>query len=144
MSDAAHPSASSEQHAAEADIRSALAKQLGIVFVAPPVALVGLKLDAYAPGPPHVLVEIFARVGRSKPGQVRKLSRDMTKLLLAERRLAEPCRKIVAVIDSDAIAHFSNGWDGDFAREFQIELQVVQVDDHLRAKIACAQQRQYR
>ena len=68
----------------------------------------------------------------------------MTKLLLAERKLDQSCRKIIAVIDPEAIAHFENGWDGEFARQFGIELVVVPIEDEVRATVAAAQERQYR
>jgi len=139
-----HPSSSEEQRKAEVSIRLALARHLGEVFSEPPPALKGLELDAFAPGPPPVLVEIFAHVGRSKSGQQRKLSRDMTKLLLAERKLGQACRKVVAVIDPAAIAHCANGWDGEFARAFDIELCVVTVDEELHATVTAAQKRQFR
>ncbi|MDD9965550.1 MAG: hypothetical protein OXR73_04945 [Myxococcales bacterium] len=143
--DESHPSTSGAQLAAEAQIRTALARKLNLVFEAQPRALDGLRLDAYSPGPPHVLVEIFARIGRSKPGQVKKLSRDMAKLLLAEHRLAgEPCRKVIAVMDRAAVAHFERGWDGEFARTFDIETVVVAVDQSVHGAVAAAQRRQYR
>ncbi|MFH1865362.1 MAG: hypothetical protein ABIK85_05705 [Candidatus Eisenbacteria bacterium] len=144
MSEPGHPSTSAEQQTAEALIRSALSRQLAVSFSAPPASLAGLKLDAFATGPPPVLVEIFARVGKSKSGQMRKLSRDMAKLLLAERRLAKACRKVLAVIDPDAVAHFENGWDGEFAKTFGIELVVVAVDEGVRSGILAAQKRQFR
>ncbi|MEZ4442335.1 MAG: hypothetical protein R3B72_24795 [Polyangiaceae bacterium] len=144
MGDPEHPSTSAEQQRAESLIRSALAEHLGVAFEAPPAALAGLKLDAYSAGPPLVLVEIFARVGNSKSGQMRKLSRDMAKLLLAERRLDQACRKVLAVIDPAAVAHFENGWDGEFARTFGIELIVVTVDDDVRRRVLAAQKRQFR
>lgn len=143
--DIEHPSTSTAQLAAEESIRTALAGRLGVAFQPPPPALKGLRLDAYAPGPPHVLAEIFARVGKSKPGQVKKLSRDMAKLVLAERRLeGEPCRKVIAVMDKAAVAHFERGWDGEFARTFGIEIVVVNVDQAVRDAVVAAQRRQYR
>lgn len=73
-----------------------------------------------------MLVEVFAHVGRSKSGQRHKIAHDMTKLLLAERLLGVPCRKVIAVIDEAAVAHLRRGWDGDFAEHFGIEVRVVQ------------------
>jgi len=89
-------------------------------------------------------LEVFAQVGPCKAGQKRKLSRDMTKLLLAERRLGTCCRKVLVVGDAVAIQHLANGWDGEFAREFKIELLVVDAGEDLRRKILAAQQRQVR
>lgn len=106
--------------------------------------LSGLKLDGFADGHTPVCVEVFAHVGPCKAGQQRKLSRDMTKLLLAERRLGKPCRKVIVVGDAAAVGHLTNGWDGEFAREFGIELLVVDVGEvHCRA-VRAAQERQRR
>ena len=77
-----------------------------------PPELGKLKLDGFAPGAPPVLGEVFAHVGRAKGGQRHKIAHDMTKLMLAEKRLGVPCRKVIAVIDEAAIAHMDKGWDG--------------------------------
>lgn len=101
-----HPSHSDEQKEVELHVYEALAMQLGVTFSEQPQALKKLRLDAFATGPQPVLVEVLARHGRSKAGRKRKLSRDMTKLLLAERLLNKPSRKIIALVDPCAIAHF--------------------------------------
>ena len=113
-------------------------------FCAAPSVLSGLKLDGFADGDKPVCVEVFAHVGPCKPGQQRKLSRDMTKLLLAERRLGKPCRKVIVVGDAAAVGHLSKGWDGEFAREFGIELLVVDVGEDVRRALLTAQERQRR
>ncbi len=120
-----HASDSAEQRAIEIDVRRALETMLAVTFADPDPLLRGLKLDAFAPGPPPVLVEVFAHVGPSKSGQRHKVANDMAKLLLAERRLGVPCRKMIAVIDQAAIAHHGRGWVGEFAKEFGFEVIVV-------------------
>ena len=139
-----HPSTSSEQLNAENTIKSELAKLLGVSFVDSPSDLDGLQLDGYAESEPPILVEVFAHVGSSKSGQKRKLSRDMTKLLLAERRLDCACRKILAVVDDEAIEYTTRGWDGEFAREFGIEFVVVPTESDLMLALRKVQDRQRR
>lgn len=139
-----HASNSLEQQTAEGVIRQKLAVILSISFCTQPPELKGLSLDGYAPGTPATLVEIFAHVGRSKSGQQRKLSRDMTKLLLAEKRLGTTCRKVIAVIDKDAIAHTTKGWDGEFAKTFGIEFVLISVDKDMTDQLKTAQERQFR
>jgi hypothetical protein len=68
----------------------------------------------------------------------------MTKLLLAEKLLGTPCRKVLVVADEAAIAYFQRAWDGDFARRFGIETLVVDVEPQLRATLMAAQERQRR
>ena len=137
-----HPSSSAVQRKAEPVVLAALAAQLGVAFGDPSATLGGLELDAFAEGDPPVLVEAFAHVGRCKAGQRRKILQDMAKLLLAERRLGRPCRKVVAVVD--AVAHIQRGWDGEFARAFGIETTVVAAPPDLRLALADAQRRQRR
>ena len=139
-----HPSSSAEQRRAEDDLKKGLAQKLDVVFKPPPSSLTPLVIDAYADGEPPMLIELFAHVGRSKAGQKRKLSRDMTKLLLAERKLDRACRKIIAVLDGEAISHFATGWDGEFAQCFGVELLVVAVPEQLKEKLREVQNRQRR
>lgn len=125
--DVTHASDSAPQRAIEPEVLTALGRELGVTFAtARPSPLDGMRLDGYAPAAPPVLVEVFAHVGRSKSGQRHKIAHDMTKLLLAEKLLGVPCRKVIAVIDEAAVAHLRRGWDGDFAEHFGIEVRVVQ------------------
>ena len=140
-----HASDSSEQRAIEGDILAALAKALGVSFSAEtPVPLEVLKLDGYAPGPPPVLVEVFAHVGPSKGGQRHKIAHDMTKLLLAEKLLAVPCRKVIAVIDKATVSHLSRGWNHEFADSFGIEVRVVPGFENRHEAMLAVQARQRR
>ena len=139
-----HPSSSTVQQQAEAVLSGQAERVLGVRFCPPPPALDGLKLDAFAEGDVPLCGEIFAHIGPSKPGQQRKLSHDMTKLLLAERRLRCPCRKVIMVCDEKAVAHLKNGWQREFADEFGIQVLVVEVGNELRRDLLQAQGRQYR
>lgn len=120
-----HASDSAEQRAIEPEVLRVLATSFAVTFTDADPRLRGLKVDAFAPGAPPVLVEVFAHVGPSKSGQRHKVANDMAKLLLAERRLGVPCRKVIAVIDRAAIAHHERGWVGEFAQTFGFEVIVV-------------------
>jgi hypothetical protein len=139
-----HASDSTEQRAIESEIRTALEVLLAVTFAVSDPLLRGLKLDAFAPGPPPVLVEVFAHVGPSKSGQRHKVANDMTKLLLAERRLGVPCRKVIAVIDRAAIAHHKGSWAGEFAKAFGFEVEVVPGFESRHEEMRLVQQRQRR
>lgn len=116
----------SEQRALALEMLLRLETVLFVRFATnPPPALGKLALDGFAAGSPPTLVEVFAHVGRARRGERHAIAHAMTKLLLAERRLAVPCRKVIAVIDAAALAHLDKGWGGDFAREFGIELKVL-------------------
>jgi hypothetical protein len=139
-----HPSSSAVQQAAETALLAEAETRLGVRFGDALLCLSGLKLDGFADGDRPVCVEVFAHVGPCKPGQKKKLSRDMTKLLLAERRVGKPCRKVIVVGDPAVVGHFAHGWDGEFAREFGIELLVVELGEVHRRTIRAAQERQRR
>jgi hypothetical protein len=141
----AHASDSSEQRAMEVRVLTALGGDLGVdlTCVRPP-ALAGMRLDGFAAGVEPVLVEVFAHVGSSKAGQQHKIADDMTRLLLAERLLGVPCRKLIAVIDPDAVKHLVGGWRGQFSRAFGIEVRVVHGFAEAYAALRQVQQRQVR
>ena len=140
-----HASDSSEQRAIEVEVLVALGRELGVAITstAPPQLSI-LKLDGYASAEVPVLVEVFAHVGRSKGGQRHKIAHDMTKLLLAERRLGVACRKVIAVIDEAAVAHLRGGWNREFAESFGIEVRVVPGFVERHAEMLAVQARQRR
>jgi len=70
--------------------------------------------------------------------------KDMGKLLLAEKKLGKPCRKIFVVADKHAVSHLDNSWQGEFAKQFGIEILVVDIDDTIKQHIRKAQEEQYR
>lgn len=135
---------SSIQRRAEPVIRESLEKQLDIKLVESPAVLGSLKLDGYCAEPP-TCVEIWAHQGSAKSAQKAKVMTDMCKLLLAEKNLGKPCRKIFVVADKDAVSHLMNSsWQREFAKEFGIEILVVDIDDTTRQQICQAQKAQYR
>jgi hypothetical protein len=139
-----HPSDSTEQRQAEAEILAALKAKEGLRLDGVPSIGQPVRLDGFEDGEKPVCVEVFAHQGPSKDGQRKKLMRDMCKLLLVEKLLAKPCRKIVAGCDDSALSFLKNSWQGRFADEFGIELIVVDVDESTREKVRKAQRRQRR
>ena len=101
-------------------------------------------MDGYAEGATPICVEAWAHQGPAKGGQLGKVMRDFCKLLLVERLLGRPCRKVFVVCDPDAIAFLQNSWYGQFADEFGIERIVVEIPGDIRQRIRDAQVRQFR
>ena len=137
-----HPGDSHVQREAEAQIRHALEGKLGIGLSDD--CGTGLRLDGFADTDPPVCVEIWAHQGPAKSAQQAKLMKDMCRMLLCERLLERPCRKILAVSDAAAVAFLKGSWQGKFAEAFGVEVQVVDVPEALRARIREAQKRQFR
>lgn len=138
------PGDSSIQRKAEAVIRKELEGKLGCSLGTSPADLGGLKLDGFCDAECPICVEIWAHQGSAKSAQQAKVMKDMCKLLLAEKKLGRPCRKIFVVADQDAVSHLENSWQGEFAQQYGIELQVVDIDDTTRQQIRQAQKEQYR
>ena len=138
-----HPGDSRVQREAESVIRASLAEQLGVKLAEPPSAL-DLRVDGFAEGLQPICVEIWAHQGAAKSAQRAKVMKDMCKLLLCERILGKPCRKVFAVSDAAAVAFLRGSWQGRFAEEFGIELVVVPIPLEVRQRISEAQGKQYR
>ena len=135
---------SSIQRQAEAVIRKELETKLGCSIGKSPDKLGGLKLDGFVKAECPICIEIWAHQGSAKSAQKAKVIKDMCKLLLAERLIGKRCRKIFVVADQAAVSHLTNSWQGEFAKKFDIELQVVDIDDDTRQQILQAQKEQYR
>ena len=132
------------QRQAEDAIRKKLEEKLGCDLEASSSKLGNLNLDGFCDGKNPICVEISARQGAAKPAQKAKIMLDMCRLLLAEKKLGRPCRKIFAVTDKDAVSHLNNSWQGEFAEKFGIEIMIVDIDDTIRQQILQAQKEQYR
>ena len=122
----------------------ALAAQWNVQFEGRPQIGRRVDLDGYVDGPIPICVEAWAHQGRAKGGQPHKVMRDFCKLLLVERLLGRPCRKVFAVCDEAAIAFLRNSWQGQFAEEFGIECVVVEIAECTRQQVRDAQVRQFR
>ena len=141
--DQLRPGNSLVQREVEPIILAKLSEMLG-VDLDDSSGLPGIQLDGFADCDEPVCVEVWAHQGRAKGGQLGKVMKDMCKLLLCERLLGKPCRKVFAVADESAILFLQNSWQGRFVREFGIECIVVNIPEDVRDRVRKAQKKQYR
>ncbi len=137
-----HVSDSAVQREAEAHIVSALAAQLGLPGALRPrrVDLAGsyVQLDACAEDE-SVLVEAYARQGKLKGAQIKKISQDVLKLALLKSDERFRDSRAIIVFASDEALNSITGWIRAAAAQFSVELEVVTIPDGLREKIRAAQ-----
>ena len=139
----AHPSSSAIQTAAEAAITTAVEGRLGVPLVLKPgkVTLSGnvsIELDAAAPDM-SVVVEIYARQGRLKGAQPKKIAQDILKLALLKREPAyQDTQTIIAFASFEAHASIT-GWLRQAATAFGVTLMVVEIPAELSEQIQQAQ-----
>jgi len=139
-----HASDSSEQRLAEQEILATLEAEWSVQFAGRPDIGRRVDLDGYVDGPEPILLEVWAHQGPAKGAQPGKVMKDFCKLLLVERLLDRPCRKVFAVADPAAVAFLRNSWQGQFAEEFGIEVVVLTISNQTRRRVQEAQQRQFR
>jgi hypothetical protein len=141
-----HPSSSLTQLRAELEIVEAVAQlwnvdlrpRPGKVTVADGVAV---EVDA-ASADFGVVVEAYARQGRLKGAQPKKIAQDILKLALLKRAPGrEATRAVIAFASSEARESIT-GWLQHAADSFGVELVVVEIADETRAAIRASQDRQ--
>ena len=135
---------SSEQQTAETFMLKSLEQKLGLNFdsgATLPIEI-GVKPDAIDPIN-KVIVEVYARVGEVKGGQLHKIKGDILKLALIEKKLGNGWRKILCFA-SDEAAKYVQGksWVAEAAKAFNVEIQVVNLPLELRNDVVSAQKRQ--
>jgi hypothetical protein len=134
------------QSKAAGEIIAALNRQLGIAL-SPRPCWIRLTTGAYvevdaATADEKVVAEAYARQGRLKGAQPKKIAQDILKLALLKREAGrEETQTIIALASVEALDSIS-GWLRDAAHAFEVELRVVEIPDELRAKIRAAQARQ--
>jgi len=141
-----HLSNSAVQLKAANEIIAALGADLGVAFSRRPRRIqlstgANVEVDA-ATEDEKIVVEAYARQGKLKGAQPKKIAQDILKLaLLKKERDREETRTIIAFASTaarDSIA----GWLREAAYAFGVELMTVSVSDELRAEILSAQARQ--
>lgn len=142
----AHLSDSAVQRNAEGAIVEALATHLGFKGELRPkrVTLIGggfVQLDGCSDDE-SILVEAFARQGKLKGAQIKKISQDILKLALLKRDPRMSGSRAIAVFASQEARDSITGWIRSAAEQFDIELVVVDIPDALRDEIKAAQARQ--
>ena len=90
-----------------------------------------------------IVGEIFAHIGKSKKAQYNKISNDILKMLLLEKKSGKQFRKIIVVCDDIEYQQLQGkSVLAESIREFGIEIIIVNLDETLRMKILEAQERQ--
>jgi hypothetical protein len=137
----AHRSDSAAQREAEALIRDKVAvlvgKDLAPATVAfetgAPVQVDGVAADE------SVLVEVFARQGKLKPGQQKKVALDAFKLITLGRN-RPGAELILAFADGEASAYADGkGWLAEAPTAWKVKVLTVELDLAERDKIRAAQ-----
>jgi hypothetical protein len=137
----AHPSDSSVQVEAQAIIREKISTRLEVALAPATVTFAtGATVQVNGAAPDEsVLVEIFARQGRLKPGQQKKVALGAFKLITL-RQSRPNARLILAFADAEAAAHvLGDGWLAQALTVWGVEVLVVDLDDEQRDKIRAAQ-----
>lgn len=141
-----HLSDSAVQRNAEGAIVAALAAKLGFEGALKPkrVRVLGggfVQLDACSDDE-SILVEAYARQGKLKGAQIKKVSQDILKLALLKRDPRLRDSRAIAVFASEEARGSVTGWIRSAADQFGIELAVVDIPEALRDEIKSAQARQ--
>lgn len=142
----AHASDSTVQAEAEAVIIDAFAADQQVVLERRPSRLpvgegVWVEVDARSEDPP-VFVEAYARQGRLKGAQLKKVAQDILKLALLRRQSAHAEARAVVVFASVEAERSVTGWLRQAAATFEVELCVVDIPEQDRQRILAAQERQ--
>ncbi|WP_270888934.1 hypothetical protein [Pedococcus sp. 5OH_020] len=141
-----HQSDSAVQRNAETAIVEALATKLGFKGALSPkrVTVPGgsfVQLDACSDDE-SILVEAYARQGRLKGAQIKKISQDILKLAPLKRDPRMSDSRAIAVFASEEARDSITGWIRSAAEQFHIEQLVVDIPDSLRDEIKAAQARE--
>ena len=139
-----HRSDSSEQRDAETAILVVLERVLGVAFDDPArlPADLGVRPDAVA-AEGKIVVEVYARVGPLRGAQYHKVKGDILKLALIGARLGDGWRKILCFASEEAAAYVrGRSWVADAARQFGVEVVVVDVPAEVWRSVVEAQFRQ--
>ena len=136
-----HRSDSAVQRAAEEKIRDELAGLVGKPLAPGTVTFATgapVQVDAVA-SDESVLAEIFARQGKLKPGQQKKVALDAFKLVTLGR--SRPHAQLILVFADDAAAAYAlgAGWLAEALKTWKVTVIVVELDDAERDRIREAQ-----
>lgn len=139
-----HLSDSTEQQAAEGHMLTSLQSRLGCKFEANaelPINI-GVKPDAID-AVNKIVVEVYARVGEVKGAQLHKIKGDILKLALIGKRLGDDWRKIMCFASNEAAKYVQGkSWVAEAAREFGVEIFIVELPEEQKENIISAQKRQ--
>ena len=90
-----------------------------------------------------IIGEIFVHIGEIKKAQSNKISNDIMKMLLLDKKHNVSYRKIIVLCDDDVIKRLTgNSWLSECIREFGIEIIKIDLTEDERNLIKNAQNRQ--
>lgn len=133
-----------EQQTAEGYMLISLQKKLNLSFDPESVLPIdiGVKPDAINQVN-KVVVEVYARIGEVKGGQLHKIKGDILKLALIEKKLGSDWRKIMCFASNEAAKYVrGKSWVAEAAREFGVKIHVVQLSEEQKKIVILAQKRQ--
>lgn len=141
-----HASASSVQLDAESVIRRLVSAAVGVDLQPRRLRLsesTNVDVDGVSDDE-QILVEIFARQGTLKGGQVRKVAMDALKLITLGRTRPS-ARLILAFASNEAAAYVENpnAWLTEALRAGNVEVLVVNPPADIRTAVLAAQARQH-
>jgi hypothetical protein len=141
-----HPSDSAVQQEAETAILAAFAEAEGLRLADGPHKVsveegVSIQPDAISDDG-SVVLEAFARQGKLRPGQHKKVAQDVLKFALLKRQPQWTKARTVIVFADDVALASVTGWLRAAAESFGIELVSVSIGDELRQRILVAQTKQ--
>ncbi len=141
-----HLSSSTVQTQAEKAIIAALAASRGIDLICrpPKIALSKgghIEVDG-ATRDRSVVVEAYARQGKLKGAQPKKIAQDILKLALLKREVGWENAEAIVAFASDDARESITGWLRQAAETFDVQLEVVDLSQGLRDQIMRAQSRQ--
>lgn len=90
-----------------------------------------------------VWVEVYAHQGPLKSAQRQKVCTDILKLITAEKILQQPIQKYILFGSEEAMQCFqNNSWHARSVQEWNIKLEVGELSEQTKQKLAAAQARQ--
>ena len=136
-----HVSDSAVQRRAEEVIRSLLAARLGVDLAPATIKLAAgapVQVDA-ASADRRILAEIFARQGALKGGQQKKVAIDTLKLITIRQERPDTTL-VIAFADPAAAAYATGrGWLAQALRTWHVDVEILDIPQHLREEILAAQ-----
>lgn len=91
----------------------------------------------------RIIGEIFVHIGATKKAQNNKISNDIMKMLLLDKKHNMLYRKIIVLCDDNVIKKLTGkSWLSECIREFDIEILKIDLTDEERYLIRNAQNRQ--
>lgn len=139
---------STEQQLMENVVFERLQQKLKIRFEKNPKISVGdshlsyIQPDFYSKEH-RIIGEIFVHIGETKKAQNNKISNDIMKMLLLDKKHNILYRKIIVLCDDDVIKKITGkSWLSECIREFDIEIIKIDLTEDERKLIKNAQNRQ--